>query len=324
MLSLRFIFVYSILLLALEGCDRGVYDLKFQPAHNSAYSLVFKVGGDVEISFGGKSLKTPMSTTITSRLHFDTLPNRKFAVTLSFDNYEFGQQVSGKRITLDSLLSDSAVGAANLAAFLHRLQFRAEMNDLGKLERVVPNDSMWHELEYILGDSTNPVKERLAGTLKPIMNADMMFGMVQQCFSVFPPEKVDIGDKWRNQINMRSLYSMVISNEFELRSVKNGLAEIHVVSRIENGDTKPALPSLAMAALPSLGQPDQKKVFDMFGVKMEAAFKGKQEGTMYVETGSGIMQTANFEQHLEGTFKINNIEIPMKLNLKNDYRTSRK
>jgi hypothetical protein len=92
---------------------------------------------------------------------------------------------------------------------------------------------------------------------------------------------------------------------------------------VSNADNQVALSGLAMAGSPAMGQPEGNKGFDLMGMKLDASFNGTQEGTFYVDLGTGLMQTGKMEQKLEGKVKVGNVEIPMKLNLKNEYRNQK-
>jgi hypothetical protein len=264
-------------------------------------------------------MNTDMNTTILSLLHFDTLPNQKTAVAFSYQDYEMGQKFGDVKINMDSINQQTDSVSDQIKQMLQQIKFNGVMNAQGKMETKTPTDSLWKIIESSLAPLDETVRTQLAAVLKPLINDDMMVGLVELCFNILPKGKVDVGDKWRNQLKMTSMFSMIINNEFELISVNNGVAEIAVRATVANSDKQGALPGLAMAGSPLLGQPDTKKGFDLMGVKMEAIFSGTQNGTLYVDMGTGIMQTATINQKLDGTFKINSMEFPMKFNMKNEY-----
>lgn len=308
-----------LLLWVLVSCNSGKYQLKFQPADDTDYQLTMNMAGKMGMTLLGKEVSTDMNTTILSLLHFDTLPNQKTAVAFSYEDYEVGQQIGDVKINIDSINQQTDSVSDQIKQMLQQIKFNGIMNAQGKMESKTPTDSLWKIIEASLAPLDETVRTQLAAVLKPLINDDMMVGLVELCFNILPKGKVDVGDKWRNQLKMTSMFSMIINNEFELISVKNGVAEIAVRATVANSDKQGALPGLAMAGSPLLGQPDTKKGFDLMGVKMEAKFSGTQNGTLYVDMGTGIMQTATIKQILDGTLKINSMEFPVKFNMKNEY-----
>ncbi|HSC52204.1 MAG TPA: DUF6263 family protein [Phnomibacter sp.] len=312
-----------VLLGLLASCNSGKYKLQFQPAHDTDYRLTTSMGGQVGLTLMGKDMNTDMQSTIVSQLHFDTLPNQKTAVGFSYQEYHLGQQAETAQFNTDSVGTHADSITMQIKQMLQKLHFAAIMNAQGKMETKTSTDSLWQVLEAALAPLDQKLRTQVAASLKPLINDDMMVGMVEQCFHILPKTSVDVGDKWRNQLKMTSMFSMIINNEFELLSVKNGVAEIAVHATITNSDKQGALPGLAMASSPMLGQPESKKGFDLMGVKFEATFSGTQEGVLVVDMGTGVMQSAKIHQLLDGKFKINSMEFPMKLNMKNEYECER-
>lgn len=309
-------------ILLLTACSCGTHELVFRPADGTQYNLVYKIGGEVEINMLGTSMKQPVETEINCLLHFDTLPNGKTTAAFSYNNYFFGQKGIRPSMDADSLRQNDSV-ANRVFESLRTLSFHTIMNKKGQTEKRQATDSIWKIVEASIAPLEEKVRGQLTAALRPMVNDDMMGSMLEQCFYILPGKKVDVGDKWTNQIRMKSIFTMLLTNEFELKSVSDGVAEIAVVSKVSNADNQVALSGLAMAGSPAMGQPEGNKGFDLMGMKLDASFNGTQEGTFYVDMGTGLMQTGKMEQKLEGKVKVGSMEIPMKLNLKNEYRNER-
>jgi uncharacterized protein YcfL len=309
-------------ILLLVGCSRGTHELVFRPANDTHYNLTYKIGGEVEINMLGSGIKQPVNTEIDCVIKFDTLPNGKTAASFSYNNYWFDKAGIRPSMNTDSLQQKDSI-ANEVFETLRTLSFHTVMSQKGQTEKKHATDSIWKVVEASLAPLDEKVRVQLAAALRPLINDDMMGTMLEQCFYILPGKKVDVGDKWTNQIRMKSIFTMLLVNEFELKSVKNGVAEIAVVSKVSNADNQVGLPGLAIAGSPAMGQPDAKKGFDLMGMKLDAAFNGTQQGTFYVDMGTGLMQNGKMQQQLEGNFKIGSMEIPMKLNLKNEYRNEK-
>jgi len=308
-----------LLLVAATGCREGKYDLRFQPADDSRYRLQTDVSGKVTIKMLGQELKQPMNTRISSLLRFDTLPDGNTQVAFAYEDYNLSQGKDKTMFSLDSL-SQKDSAALRVMDMMTGIEFTATISPKGQVLTKVSTDSLWKVVEAGLQPLEEQLRKQLATALRPLINDDMMSGMLEQCFYVLPGKKVNEKAKWKNQIRMKAIFTMVINNDFELKSVKNGIAEIALTSTITNADQQVAMPGLALASPPSLGQPKDNTAFDIMGMKLDADFKGKQQGLIYVNLGTGLMQTARLQQHLSGIFKINSIEIPMDMDMKIDYK----
>lgn len=313
----------AVAALLLAACQSGKYELKFHPADGAVYTLQANSAGSVGIKLLGQTIETDFESSISSRAEFDTLPDGQTAVAFNYEEYKLGPTTVGTdsmRRTVTPL-EDSA--GKQMLNIIRQARFSGRLNQQGKLVQKTGADSVWKAVEAALQPVEEPIRSQVATALKPLLNDDMLVGVLDQAFYVLPGKRVDVGDKWRNQIRMQSVMNMTILNEFELLSVKNNVAEIAVKAKITNTDSKVALSGLAMAGAPH-GQHDTKNGFDIFGVKLEANFKGTQEGVVFVDMGTGMMQAAKLHQKLEGHFKFNSMEMPMVLDMKNEYKTMRR
>lgn len=311
--------IVLLLLVAATGCSKGRYDLRFRPADDARYRLQTDISGLVTIKMMGQEIKQPMQTNISSLLRFDTLPDGNTRVSFAYEDYNMSQGKGNSVFSLDSLARKDS-SALHLMDIMTGVEFTATISQKGQVLNKVSTDSLWQVLEAGLQPLEEKLRQQMATMLRPLINDDMMSGMLEQCFYVLPGKKVNEGAQWKNQIRMKSLFTMVINNDFELKSVKNGVAEIALTSTITNADQQVAMPGLALASSPSLGQPKADKAFDIMGLKLAADFKGKQQGLIYVNLGSGLMQTARLQQQLRGTFKINSLEVPMDVDMKINYK----
>lgn len=302
---------------ALAGCTTGKYDLSFRPANGSEFRLVNSLKGEVEISMVGQALQQPVATTIASSLRFDTLPDGYTRLAFGFVDYHVQQGSGEHAFDTDSLLHKDSV-ALSAIDFLKKARFTAIMNAQGQLESKVSTDSVWQLIEAALAPLDTNVRRQVGVTLRPLINDDMMGGTVEQCFYILPGKRVNVGDTWTNQIRIKSIFTLLIVNEFELVSVSNGVAEIKMTATVSSADNKVDLPGLAMAGSPTKAQPSRNGDFNLMGLQLNAQLKGTQKGQFFVDMGTGLMQKGVIEQNLNGSFSINGMEIPMKVKLQNE------
>jgi hypothetical protein len=305
------------------SCQKGAYDLRFRPPHQTTYNLRWEIAGQVYFTLMGRKINTSVNNDVRSEISFDTLANAESKVSFSYRNLSMGQQVQGKQLRLDADAEKDSLVRASLAQ-LANIRFEARANAQGKLTPLTSGDSVWNKMENALAQLTGDDRVRVMTPLKSLLNDDMLVGLMEQCFYIFPDHKVDVGDTWKNQIKMRSVFSMNLNNSFELASVKDGVSEIKLTSKVINADNKGAMPGLALAASPILGDPAVTRGINLLGMNMEARFEGSHEGNLFVDVATGLLRNAHIHQKLKGEVKFNNMEFPMELDLHNKYSLEKK
>ena len=79
------------------------------------------------------------------------------------------------------------------------------------------------------------------------------------------------------------------------------------------------MPGLAMAA-PKGSDPSPKEGgLDLMGMKMKAAFSGTQDGMVWVNMKSGMVQKNELNQDLTGKITISILDLPMTMKVVTSY-----
>jgi hypothetical protein len=315
--------VYSLLALAsgllLFSCGPGQHKLELNPPANAEYTIIFGTKGTVEMTVLEKKVPVSMETSIDTRVAFDSEDSGRHYANVSFAGMSSRQKVENQEITI----SDSAFGGRGDSAFVEMLKsikMRVGMDKQGKVMLVNSGtDSLMATLEQGLDSLPGETKAQVMGIVKPLLENDMITGMLQQCFHIYPAEKVDVGDTWQNEIIFESVFSLRIANKFKLLSINNGVAEIELKSRITPGKKEIAMPGLNMALRPGASQGQETNSIDLAGVKLEANFKGTQQGKLWAKMDTGIPDSMHITQNIQGGIRVALFELPMKVNMDTRY-----
>jgi hypothetical protein len=305
--------------LLLFSCGPGQHKLELNPPANAEYTINFGTRGLVEMTVLEKNVPVNMETSIDTRVSFDSEDSGRHYANVSFSGIRSRQKVENQEITI----SDSAFGGKGDSAFVEMLKsikMRVGIDKQGQVTLVNSGtDSLMATLEKGLDTLPAETKAQVMGIVKPLLENDMITGMLQQCFHIYPAEKVDVGDTWQNEIVFQSVFSLRISNKFKLLSLNNGVAEIELKSRITPGKKEIAMPGLNMALRPGASQGQETNTIDLAGVKLEANFKGTQRGKIWAKTETGVPDSMHITQNLEGGIRVALFELPMKVNMDTRY-----
>jgi hypothetical protein len=282
--------------------------------------MLFNTEGKVGITVAGKEYKTDIHTGIASELHIDTLGNDKYQFELEYDDYNILQEIEGKKIDLKNLSSDSSGDMNKGMQLIKGIRFLSIVNKTGKSESLNGTDSLVHRLDSNLTGMPAESKRQVMSVLAPVLSSDMAKGLLDQCFYVFPVDKVNIGDSWKNEIIMQSMFSMVMKSTYTLVEIKDSIALLDVHSDITPAKADFIMPGLAMAAPKGSDPSPQQGGLDLMGMKMMASFQGTQDGKVWINMKTGMVQKNILNQDLKGKISISILDLPMTMKMQTGYR----
>lgn len=310
----------AIILSFLQACKPGEIELRLKPKHNSHYRMLFNTHGNVSMNLAGKDFATDVHTGIASLLQVDTVGSDKYQFTLTYDDYNIEQQVDGKKINLKDLPTDSNDNVKKGMAFIKGISFVGLVNSTGKSENIKGTDRLVNRLDSSMEGMPAEVKKQVMSALAPMLSSDMAKGMLDQCFYVFPPGKVNIGDSWKNEIIMQTMFSMVMKSTYTLLEIKDSIATLKVHSDISPNKNDFIMPGLAMASPKGSDPKPQPGGLDLMGMKLMASFEGTQDGTVWINMKNGMVQENSLNQDLKGKISVSILDFPMSMKMVTGYR----
>lgn len=308
------------LILALS-CNQTGVDLSFHPPQNSRYRVKFSTEGKVGMTIAAKKIDTELKSEISGRISFDSLKPDEYGFRFSYDDYNIQQLANDTNLNKATPQEGDSSDLKKQFSFIRDIEFTGKFNEMGKTAKLDGGDRFLVMLDSIWKPLPEALRLQLASTIRPLLSNDMVKGMVEQCFYVLPGKKVKVGDTWKNQINMRSFFSMIMHNEYKLLSIKDGIAELSLQSIVNPGSDQILMPGLAMAAPKAFSQPKAANHgLDLLGLNLKAEFEGTQLGKVWVNIQTGLVQHIEIKQDLSGKIHLSVLEMPMTMQMTNRYK----
>jgi hypothetical protein len=315
----RQILTFIVIAAWCSGCKPKTINLHFHPPQNSRFHVQFNSQGTVSVTFAGKDLSSNIKTGISSLLQVDSITGSRYLFALSYTDFDLVQNIEGKTVDLKQMEGDTSKDSNGIVELLKHISFTGIINGFGKAEQMQPSDSLKYKIDQVLQPVNEKEKQQVLAVIGPLLSNDMAKGMIDQCFYVFPPGKVNIGDSWKNEINMESIFSMVIKTKFTLLEIKDSIALLKVESEISPNKNEVIMPGLAMSSPKGSDANPASNGLNIFGMKLLASFEGTQNGNVWINMKTGIIEKNLLNQDLKGKISISIIDLPMSMKMQTGY-----
>ncbi|MBS1781950.1 MAG: hypothetical protein JSS78_02680 [Bacteroidetes bacterium] len=210
---------------------------------------------------------------LQSAFTVDSLNDSTNSLTVSFERFYIKSKSSEMIIEFDSRDRNKQPNELLRLADIVNQPFRATIDKWGCISTITPF-----------------AKDTFVSKTKAFTDTAMR-GLLEPLVSFYPNKRVSIGDEWqRNFYSNAGFVNLRMTLLFQLESVHDHIANI----------------SLKGAAT-SIGSGDPQ----MRGMKLNLS--GTQQGTIEIDTKTGLIQNAHFIQNISGTISIPNTEIPMSI-----------
>ena len=154
-------------------------------------------------------------------------------------------------------------------------------------------DALMQRMISVAGENMpEEAKGQMQEGLKSVMNDEMLKGLIEQSFKIFPDKKVSVGDSWNAKMEMKSIMDMNVESTYTLKKVENGIATLDIKSKITSSGSEKMIQ----------------------GTKVEMSVNGMQTGTMDVEVASGMTMKSSIVQKIDSKMKAQGQEIPISVN----------
>ena len=138
------------------------------------------------------------------------------------------------------------------------------------------------------------VKEQIEANFKKIYGDTAITQVMQQMFSIYPGKEVKVGDNWKSDNNIESVFSFKVDNLWTLKKVDDNKAEVQLQSTVT-----PA-----------------KKEFELNGIKLKHNVSGDQEGKFIFSVNGKHLASSLVTQTLSGAMKMDRMNIPINIKSK--------
>ncbi len=263
----------AIVLTGFAACKSGeTYEIKMQLNKGDRFQQEIRSNIITSTPVMGNNIKATIKTDAVC--DFEVIDKQSDNKQLQMTYHDFHTSVDMG--DMGNMIPDSATQHQN-----NRIKGKSLQLTLSKDNEIIAVTGA----ESLFDDST--MNESTRKMMKKMFNKEQISNMFGTMFSMYPKNKVAIGESWKNTNNANFAgLEMKIVIKYTLQSVNNGIATISVDGQI-NGKGK-------MEALP-----------------MEIDMKGTQKGAMFVQLSNGYLQKGNYTMDVAATMEMMGQKIPM-------------
>ena len=271
----------------------GSRTLKFGLENGKAYDYETVLNMDQEIM--GQKLQADMSTYYSLKVISDSADFR--TIEASVDRFAMKTGVGGMNIEIDTDKpivaaedgKDSALAMVNkLFAAIKHQKFFMKVNSEGSVMEVTGFDKM----KYSIADSMGLEGERREQLMQQFdkqFNGEEIKGQFERFWSIFPNKEVKVGDTWSKTSVLKGNMPGTYTSIYTVKDIEGDMVTLEEKTKVESKEEKMGL-------------------------------KGDIEGTLVVDSRSGLVVTADQDMTLKATGSGTNFEIKGKTRTKGTAR----
>lgn len=262
--------------------------LRFKLEKGSVYEMVMNMNNNMDQEMMGQQVKMDQQMEmITIMTVEDVLPNNNFLINYHYKSIKMDMDVMGNSMTFDSENEEESTSSLKALKNLTKTKLKLEFTPLGK---VISIDGF---------DSFNDVfaeNFELKEMFKMISSEKAFKSSFGQTFNYFPEEKVTVGDSWSTSQKIEEPMSMNIDMHFTVSDIQKHNVFLDMDSDIDSNTT-----------------------MEQNGMSIDMEMKGKQNGTLTINSKDGMLNASAMKQDLSILMKMKNpqtnedIEMPIKM-----------
>ena len=292
-------FSFLAAILSLPSCQSSKTatasrTLKFGLENGKAYDYETILNMDQEIM--GQKLQADMSTYYSLKVISDSGDNR--VIEASIDRFAMKTGVAGMNIEIDTdkplnasgtKKQDSALLMVNkLFAAIRDQKFVMKVNSEGSIVEVTGFEKMGNSIADSLGlEGEN--RAQLMQQFDKQFNGDEIKGQFERFWGVFPNKEVKVGDSWNRTTVLKGKMPGTYNSTYKVKDIEGDMVTLEEKTKVDSKEEK-------------------------MGVK------GDIEGTLVVDSRSGLVVTADQDMTLTATGGGMNFEIKGKTKTKGTAR----
>ena len=285
--------LFAGLAAGFNSCKPDTVKLQFNPAVGSRYRIEMTTDQDIVQEMEGQKMEVKSISDYAMLYEINKADGDNKVMKMTFERMKSVQKAMGKEMVMDSDNIDTTDPGSKIIGAVKGAAFEMVITKKGEVKSIIGMDGLMQKMVNSAGeDLPAEVKAQMAEGIKAMMNDDMLKGLAEQSFKIFPDKAVKPGDSWTSKIETKSFLDMVTQTTYTLKKVEKGIATLDIKSTIT-----------------PLGK--EKMVQ---GTKVETSISGTQNGTMELEVASGMTLSSNIVQNIDSKMKANGTEIPIKVN----------
>lgn len=240
----------------------------------------------------------------------DVDKDKNVTIAYKYDSIKISTESAGQKMEYDSKKQDSTNPLSSIYGAIVGKGFTVKVSNKGQVLEVKGVDELLNSIvSKIPGNDEQ--KKTFKSTLAQSFGDDAVKSMINQSMNYYPQNAVKNNDTWESKYSIKAIFPMEINNKLKLLGEKDGLLNVDVQSTI-NSDTK-------------------DKPADFMGFQANMKLKGDSKGTVNINKETGLMEKGNLTETMTGEMELlanktipQNIKVPMKMEAKITYETTKK
>lgn len=223
----------------------------------------------------------------------DTMPG--YMLTIRYNKFRLSIKAMDEEKVLDAAdATTSALPVDKMFAAFDNAVITAHTDTTGAVTGINGVEKIKEKMTGLAG-SDEEARQMLDGSLKQYLNEQFFKQMVEGNLKTFSERRMKVGDTISVSTPVGGELNVTASVIYKLVSIKNGVAKIISDALIDISE----------------------KSLIIDNTDIVASMKGKQTGTIEIETGSGMLIASETELSLKGTMQVTGNELPFKMKMLN-------
>jgi hypothetical protein len=280
-----------ILITLLNSCTKPKIELKLNLEQGKTYLMGYQTDMKMNQKIMGMSIDVKMKIDMDllfKTIGYDKDSNYLMETTYKSMNYKMNAQGQDIEFGTETIAKDSTMNKV-FNAFKGK-SFTITFNKYGKIIDVHGIDSImttfFNDNYYTDSTKINEIKELFGKNF----GEESIINNFSSFFGYFPEKEVSIGEKWKNNTTIKTMFALNIDNEYQLIDNKNDLYNIGIQSNIKT-DSK-------------------NSTMDVQGMQMKFEMKGTQTGYIKLDQKTGWIKESEIKQKIVGDARMSKSEIP--------------
>jgi hypothetical protein len=286
-LSIMMIFSGLIIITGWTDDDVKVL-LRFNSTKGKVYTITSTIMTQTLQTIKGKDMKVTLENVVKMKYIIDDVDaDGIVTITATYTGIKIKQNGMQGVVEYDSE-SENPINpvppAVKGLVALIGTSLTAKMDSRGKVLEIQGLDALLNKMLDNLGsDKNDPNVAKFLANFKKQFSDQSFKEMFQSMTAPYPEAPVGIGDSWKTTMTLTQIIPMILETTYTVKENKNGILVLDITSSM---------------------QPNGEASLDLGVAQLSYNISGDQEGTMEIQTASGMTLRSHAKQHLTGQMKM--------------------
>jgi len=292
---LRILTALSILafMLTLAACKPKDFTLRLHLKTGDTFHVTTTTHQKMSETIMGQQMNLDQEITMGYTWEVTSVDDQGNAtITITYDRVAMKQTQNGTTMAYDSDKDEQPPAFFKGMDAMVGKSFELVISPQGKVVEINGLDEMFRQMAADSGMAEEEANAFAEG-LSNAFGEDAVQSQLDAMFSYYPQQPLKVGSTWEGDVTTKMLVPMDMHNTYTVKSWEDNTAVIEVSSTFETN-------------------PNETQ---QSGAEFDIAYdlKGTQNGTLTVDTKTGMLSASKLEQHIEGKLVLQDPNSTLKL-----------